>query len=103
MSEWISRGVICDTTDERKQIIGAPVPAAELAGSVESTPEERRTALVNFMRARQGTYSRMFAADVDMLKFFQVPRVWELRTDITNAFVYILRELEAAIVDDGPV
>jgi hypothetical protein len=99
MSRWVQDGVIADDRGTIHE--SAPVPAPANAGSLTDSPTDRGTALIQYMKARQKSYVELFAKDVDMLKFFSVPRVWELRTDINNAFSYIIQALETAVAPEG--
>ncbi len=99
VSRWVQEGVIVDHRGTIQE--SAPVPAPTNAGSRSDSPSERGNALIQYMKAREKSYLELFAKDVDMLKFFSVPRVWELRTDVTNAFRYIIEALETAVMSEG--
>lgn len=71
---------------------GSPTPPSH-AGAADGTWEERRTASDAYLAELEKNYGEIFAQVPTRDGFFDMPRVWELRTD----YVQVLKDLRQAI------
>jgi hypothetical protein len=71
---------------------GAPIPSS-MAGSVEDGWEERKKACDVTLAELEINYEEIFSMVPTRENFFEIPRVWELRSD----YVQVLKDLRQAL------